>query len=208
MPKKALKRLMPSPRRLRAVRSLRFLGEWLYQPNLWHINRTSASRAFFVGLFLAFMPIPIQMVVAALVSVRIRCNLPLAVGLCWVSNPVTIPPLFYFSYRVGAVVLGTRPQALDFQLNWDWISSSLVMVWQPFLLGCLICGFFFGSLGYFTIQLIWRWQAVQRWEARRLRRRLALEQVTRDVARRQAAIAQRDAQDTAPPENTAEPPPH
>lgn len=207
MPKKTLKRLMPSPLRLRKVRSLQFLGDWLYQPNLWHINRTSASRAFFVGLFLAFFPIPIQMVLAALASVRFRCNLPLAVGLCWVSNPVTIPPLFYFAYRVGAAVLGSRPEPLLFEMSWEWISSSLVQVWQPFLLGCLICGFFFGSLGFFTVQLMWRWQAVQRWEARRLRRRLALERTTRDVERRQEAIAQRDAQDTAPPENKAETPP-
>jgi uncharacterized protein (DUF2062 family) len=207
MPKKTLKRLMPSPRRLREVRSLRFLGDWLYQPNLWHINRTSASRAFFVGLFLAFVPIPIQMILAALISLRVRCNLPLAVGLCWISNPVTIPPLFYFSHRVGAAVLGTPPQALQFQLTWEWISSSMGMIWQPFLLGCLICGFFFGSLGYFTVQLLWRWQAVQRWEARRLRRRLVLEKATHDVARRQEAIAQHDEQDTEPPGSKAAQPP-
>ena len=207
MPKNTLKRFMPTPRSLRKVRSLRFLGEWVYQPNLWHINRSSASRAFFLGLFMAFFPVPIQMVLAALVAVRIRCNLPIAVGLCWVSNPLTIAPLFYFAYRVGATVLGSEPQAIEFELTWSWISSSLVAIWQPFLLGCLICGFFFGSLGYFTIQALWRWQAVQRWEARRLRRRLALERVTRDVALRQEAIAQHDGLDTAPQGNTTESPP-
>ena len=204
MPKDTLKRFMPSPRRLRNVRSLQLLGDWIFQPNLWHINRASASRAFFAGLFMAFMPVPIQMILAALVAVRFRCNLPISVGLCWISNPVTIAPLFYFAYRVGAAVLGTEIQPLEFQLSWTWISSSLVAIWQPFLLGCLLCGFFFGSLGYFTIQLLWRWQAVQRWEARRLRRRLALEKVTRDVALRQAAISQHDGQDTEPPESTAE----
>ncbi|MEE4193257.1 MAG: DUF2062 domain-containing protein [Halieaceae bacterium] len=207
MPKTTLKRFMPTPRYIRSIRSLRFLGEWLYQPNLWHINRGSASRAFFVGLFLAFMPIPIQMFIAAFMAVRVRCNLPIAVGLCWISNPLTMPPMFYFAYRVGAVVLGTRPQPLEFQLTWEWLSTSLVAVWQPFLLGCLLCGFFFGSLGFFTIQLLWRWQAVQRWEARRLRRRLAIEKATRDVERRQAAIAQRDEPDTAPPGSTESPPP-
>jgi uncharacterized protein (DUF2062 family) len=207
MPKKTLKRFMPTPRRLREVRSLRFLGEWMYQPNLWHINRTSASRAFFVGLFLAFFPVPIQMVFAALAAVWVRCNLPIAVGLCWISNPLTIAPLFYFAYRVGAAVLGTDTQALEFHLTWEWINSSLAAVWQPFLLGCLICGFFFGSLGYFTIQTLWRWQAVQRWEARGLRRRLALEKISRDVALRQEEIAQHAALDTGQQENTTGPPP-
>ena len=208
MPKNTRTRLMPTPGRLREIKSLSFLGEWLFQPNLWHINRTSASRAFFVGLFLAFVPVPIQMILAALLAVQVRCNLPLAVGLCWISNPITMGPLFYFAYRVGATVIGAQPEALEFQLSWEWISSSLLAVWQPFLLGCLICGFFFGSLGFFTIQMVWRWHAVQRWEARRLRRRLALEKATRDVALRQAAISQHDGQDTAPPENTAARPPH
>jgi uncharacterized protein (DUF2062 family) len=207
MPKDTLKRFMPTPRMLKEVRSLHLLGDWVFQPNLWHINRSSSSRAFFVGLFMAFMPIPIQMIIAALVAVRVRCNLPIAVGLCWISNPLTIAPLYYFAYRVGATVLGAEPQAMEFQLNWDWISSSLVAIWQPFLLGCLICGFFFGSLGFFTIQQLWRWRAVQRWEARRLRRKLALQKTTRDVARRQAAIEQHDEQDTQPPGNTGQPPP-
>ncbi len=193
---------MPSPARLKRIRMLRYFGEGLYQPNLWHINRSSASRAFFLGLCLAFVPLPIQMLLAAVLAVRVRCNLPLAVALSWISNPLTIAPLFYFSYRVGAAVLGTPLLPLEFELSWQWISSSLVAVWQPFLLGCVICGFFFGSLGFFTIQMLWRWRAVQRWEARSLRRRLALEQANRDVALRQAAIAQRDAQDTGPPQST------
>ncbi|MEE4659608.1 MAG: DUF2062 domain-containing protein [Halieaceae bacterium] len=207
MPKHTLKRFMPTPARLKQVRILRLLGDWLYQPNLWHINRNSAARAFFLGLFLAFVPLPIQMLLAAVLAVRLRANLPLSVALSWINNPLTFAPMFYLAYRVGAVVMGKPPQQLAFDMSWEWISSSLVAVWQPFLLGCAICGFFFGSLGFFAVQYVWRWQAVQRWEARRLRRRLALEKATRDVALRQAAIAQRDGQDTALPDSTTAPPP-
>ncbi len=207
MPKRTLKRLMPTPRSIRSIRSLQFMGDWLYQPNLWHINRSSASRAFFVGLFLAFLPLPIQMILAAGLAVKVRCNLPIAVGLCWISNPLTMAPLYYFAYRVGAAVLGTDAGTLNFQLSWEWLSTSMLAIWQPFLLGCLLCGFFFGSLGFFTVQQVWRWQAVQRWEARRLRRRLAIEKATRDVERRQAAIAQHGEQGTEPPGSTESPPP-
>ena len=51
MPKKTLKSLMPSAARIREINSLHFLGDWIYETNLWHINRYSASMAFFVGLF-------------------------------------------------------------------------------------------------------------------------------------------------------------
>ena len=43
--------------------------------------------AFFVGLFVAFMPIPGQTIAAAVLAVLLRCNLPLSVGLVFVTNP-------------------------------------------------------------------------------------------------------------------------
>ena len=66
---------------MREIKSLHLLGDWIYASNLWHINRYSASMAFFVGLFVAFMPIPGQMVLAAVLAVLFGCNLPLSVGL-------------------------------------------------------------------------------------------------------------------------------
>jgi uncharacterized protein (DUF2062 family) len=208
MPREIIRRYIPSPGKLRKVKGLHLLGEWIYEPNLWHINRHSTSLAFFIGLFVAFVPTPAQMVLAALLSIWLRCNLPLAVALCWITNPLTMGPIFWFSYKLGALVLGEPPMAEQFEISWEWFSTGLGTIWQPLLLGCAINGFFFGSLGYFTIQILWRWQVVERWEARSERRRAALELATRDVALRQAVIARRAGQDTAPQENTAEPPPH
>ena len=86
MPKKTLKSIVPSPARMREIKSLRILGDWIYATNLWHINRYSSAMAFFVGLFVAFMPIPGQMVAAALLAVAFGCNLPLSVGLVYLSD--------------------------------------------------------------------------------------------------------------------------
>jgi len=68
MARKTLKSLMPSVARIREIKSLSILGDWIYATNLWHLNRYSASMAFFVGLFVAFLPIPAQMVAAALLA--------------------------------------------------------------------------------------------------------------------------------------------
>jgi uncharacterized protein (DUF2062 family) len=207
MPKHTLKRYMPSPRKLREFKALHLLGDWIYQPNLWHINRHSSSVAFFVGLFVAFIPLPGQMVIAAIMAVLVRYNLPIAVGLCWITNPVTIPPIFYLAYKVGAVLLGEPPIAVEFELSWEWAHSGLVLIWQPLLMGCLVCGLFFGSLGYAFINLLWRWQVTRRWRVRRHARRAVREKATRDVALQQEAVAQHDALDKALQENTSEPPP-
>ncbi|HDY81481.1 MAG: DUF2062 domain-containing protein [Gammaproteobacteria bacterium] len=170
MPKKTLKRFIPSPARVREVKSLHLLGDWIYAGNLWHINRYSASMAFFIGLFVAFMPIPGQMVLAALLAVLTRCNLPLSVGLVWITNPLTMPGIFYLSYKVGAMIIDVPLQDIQFELSFHWLSNSLTTIWRPFLLGCLICGLFFGSMGYFTISMLWRWRVAFRWRERKRKR--------------------------------------
>jgi len=170
MPKKTLKRFIPSPARVREVKSLHLLGDWIYAGNLWHINRYSASMAFFIGLFVAFMPIPGQMVLAALLAVLTRCNLPLSVGLVWITNPLTMPGIFYLSYKVGAMIIDVPLQDIQFELSFHWLTNSLTTIWRPFLLGCLICGLFFGSMGYFTISMLWRWRVAYRWRERKHKR--------------------------------------
>ncbi|TXS92995.1 DUF2062 domain-containing protein [Parahaliea maris] len=170
MPKHTLKQIMPSPARLREIKALGFLGEWIYQSNLWHLNRYSASMAFFIGLFVAFVPLPGQMVIAALLAILVRCNLPLAVTLIWITNPLTIPAIFYLAYRVGALLMNEPVQFMHFQLSLEWATESLHVIWQPFLLGCLVCGLFFGSVGYFVISMLWRWHVANRWHARKARR--------------------------------------
>jgi len=49
MDKRFIKRFIPAPEKLRRIRSLQFLGALIHEPNLWHINRHSVSRAILLG---------------------------------------------------------------------------------------------------------------------------------------------------------------
>lgn len=167
MPRKTLKLLLPTPARLREYASLSLLGEWVYESNLWHINRHSTAMAFFVGLFVAFVPLPGQMALAALAAVILRCNLPLSVGLVWATNPLTAPAIFYLAYRVGALLIDVPVGELEFSFSLAWLEERLELVWRPFLLGCLLCGLFFGSLGYFVVDVLWRVRVLHQWRRRR-----------------------------------------
>jgi uncharacterized protein (DUF2062 family) len=170
MPRKLFRRVIPSPARIRQIKGLHVLGDWVYASNLWHINRYSSSMACFVGLFVAFLPIPGQTVVAALLAVYLRCNLPLAVGLVFTTNPVTMPPIFYMAYKVGALIIDVPLEDVDFELGLNWLGTSMAAIWKPFLLGSLICGLFFGSVAYVTVSLLWRWHVTHRWHARKRQR--------------------------------------
>jgi len=170
MPKRTLKQFSPSPAKLRSIKSLKILGEWIYHPNLWHITRYSASMAFFVGLFVAFMPIPGQMVLAAFMAYRLRCNLPLSVGLVWITNPATMPAIYFLSYKVGAMLIDVPMQEMEFELSFSWLAQGMLEIWKPFLLGCLTCGLLSGAVGYTTISLLWRMRVARAWKRRKLQR--------------------------------------
>jgi uncharacterized protein (DUF2062 family) len=170
MPKNLLKSMAPSPQKLRGIRSLRPLGNWIYEPNLWHINRLSAARAFAIGLFSAMMPIPGQMLISAYVAVRWGANLPISVSLIFITNPLTMPVIYYAAYKLGALMLGLQPKAVQFEISWEWLTGQLLTIWQPFLLGCFTIGFAAAAIGYFLIDVLWRMRVRRQWRARRLSR--------------------------------------
>lgn len=139
-------------------------------PNLWHLNRHSASGAFGIGLFFAFWPVPFQMWLSAFAAIPLRVNLPLSIATVWLTNPLTMPPIFYGAYKVGAWVLGTDVGEFEFQLSWEWLMGSVNTIGPAFLLGCMICSVVFGSVGYATMNFLWRRSVIKSWQARRAKR--------------------------------------
>ena len=170
MPKKLIQRFMPNPDRIRKHKHLQFLGSVLQEPNLFHLNRRSAAGAFAVGLFSAFIPIPFQMVLAATLAALLRVNMPLSIVLAWVTNPVTMPPIFYFAYRVGTAVLAEPMKPFEFELSLEWLAHAIEYLGPPFFLGCLICGTLAGFLGYVIIRISWRRMVIRAWKKRQVER--------------------------------------
>ncbi|MEM8662248.1 MAG: DUF2062 domain-containing protein, partial [Pseudomonadota bacterium] len=78
--------------------------------------------------------------------------------------------MFFLAYKVGGLILEVPVQELQFELSFHWIGTRLAAIWQPFLLGCLICGLVSGSLGYFVISMAWRWRVVKLWRERSRKR--------------------------------------
>lgn len=172
MPKRLIKRLLPHHDTVREHKHLKVFGNLLHDANLWHLNRHSASGGFAVGLFMAFVPLPFQMVLAAAAAIFFRVNLPISVALVWITNPITIPPIFYFTYRVGTWILQTPAQAEAFQFSLEWIEQNgLHDILLPLLVGSLICGAIASLAGYLLILWIWRWRAAEKWKMRRLRKK-------------------------------------
>jgi uncharacterized protein len=166
MPKKILRRWLPDPHKIIESRAIRWMGPLIRDPNLFHINRASISASFFIGLFCAFLPIPGQALVAAVLALLFRTNLPVAMALIWVSNPLTFAPIFLFSYRVGIWLLDQEIMPINIELSWDWAIAQGGVIWPPLLIGSLFCGLVSGAIGYVVIRRLWRWKVIKNWEAR------------------------------------------
>ncbi len=170
MPRRYLRQILPNPRRIREDGGVRLFGRALHNPNLWHLNRHSVAAAVAIGLFTAFMPVPVQMIVAAAGAVALGCNLPVSVVVVWISNPITMAPMFFAAYKFGAWVLHETPKSVHFEMSLEWLLTKLVEIWQPFLLGCFALGLAAAAVGYVAVQVIWRIHVIQSWKERRIRR--------------------------------------
>ncbi len=173
MARKLIKRWMPDPAKLKQYKALSFLGEVLHDPNLFHLNRHSVSVAFLFGLFCAFFPFPGQMVLGAILAWYFRCNLPITIALIWITNPFTIGPIFFSTYKLGTWILGSPMVSFEIELTWEWVSTELSNIWAPLLVGSLLTGVTSGILGYFAMQGFWRWTVARNWNIRKKKRAAA-----------------------------------
>ena len=120
------------------------------------MNRKSVSLAFMVGLFFMWVPLPSQMILAAGAAILLRCNLPISVALVWITNPITMTPMFYSAYILGNWMLGLPPSNIEFEASFEWISQQMNAIWQPLLLGCFTLGVSSAVIGFAGIRLLWR----------------------------------------------------
>jgi len=170
MPRKTIHRFLPDIGKLLQRPSLRWIDNLAHDPNLLHLNRHSVSLAVFVGIFCAFIPLPIQTLIAVAMCFWLGANLPIGMMAIWISNPITIPPMFYLTHQLGSFLLGSEPVDFTVTLSWEWFSNLGSGVLLPLIVGSLLCGIILASIGYFFIHYLWRWKVVKNWEERKNQR--------------------------------------
>jgi uncharacterized protein (DUF2062 family) len=163
MLKQILKKLMPTPGTLQKQWFLRPFGPRIADPRLWAMHRRTVTTAFGAGLMICFIPLPVHMILAGILAVFLRLNLPAIYTTIFLVNPLTAVPVYYAAYRVGTMVTGVHPASFKLGGLETFTSlASLGTVWKPFLAGCLVCGVIAGSFGWLSLELVWRWQVLKR----------------------------------------------
>jgi uncharacterized protein len=165
-----LKRYIPKRKHIQEHKHLRHFGDWLHDPNIWHLTRRSSAGGVAIGLFWAMMPIPGQTIAAAATAIFLRLNLPLSIIFVWVTNPITAAPVYYLAYKLGSVLLNEPIQNVAFEFSMHWMTETLIHIWQPLIAGCLLLGVCSAAIGSVTIRILWRILLLRKWEQRRISR--------------------------------------
>jgi uncharacterized protein (DUF2062 family) len=83
--------------------------------------------------------------------------------------------VFYFTYELGAWLLGTHVSIENAELDMAWLTSQFNAIWKPLLLGSVLCGWVSGVTAYVLVRVSWRLHVVRRWRARIELRRIRRE---------------------------------
>lgn len=136
---------------------------------IWSFRVENAVPAIYTGSILTLLPIyGLQVALALLLSLILRANLPILVGLQIVSNPLTVIPIWYSAYQIGRYFLGvigiqaaplarSEVQTLLYNFthgNWGDNMDRLLSVFGVTSLGAIIMGTFFGLVGSVSYRMI------------------------------------------------------
>ena len=116
-------------------------------------NRKSVSKAVFIGFFIAFIPMPMQMFAVFLVAPFIRFNLPIAFALCWITNPITMPFVYYIEYLTGSFLLNMQIEEIEMSIT--WFTNNFSKIFFQLYYGAFFYSVLFSSLGYFLVNYLW-----------------------------------------------------
>jgi hypothetical protein len=168
-----LKRNTPDRDSLEQRWYLRPFTAVMHRAQCWSFHRASVTRAFSLGLFIAFIPpappLPLHLLLCAVFGIMLRLNMPVLFATTFLSNPVT-----WFPQLLAAVWVGAKLMGLDFvpfvrQVEHQHMGDAMHHLWSPLLLGSLVLGCVAAALGYALAQGLWRARVIYHLRRRRAR---------------------------------------
>jgi uncharacterized protein (DUF2062 family) len=167
-----LKRITPDRHTLEKLWCLRPFKALVFDRGCWTFHRHSVTRAFALGLFIAFIPpspLPVHLVTCVILGVLFRLNLPVLFATVFVSNPLTWLPQVAGSIWVGAKLMGLDLMPLLHELYHRHPWAHLNRLLAPLLLGALVLGLVAAGVGYLLAQFVWRVRVLYQLRLRRAR---------------------------------------
>ncbi len=144
-------------RSLKNSRLHAIFGKRVFHPHVWKSDRRSIAGGLAIGLFIAFMPIPFQMLVAAAFTIFLKVNLPISVAACWITNPLTMGPIFGAAYALGKYLLTQHLDAITVVNGFSPLVNIAKVLHHALYLttGSLIFSVLAAVGGYLAVLILW-----------------------------------------------------
>ena len=131
-----------------------FIRKYKIPPEYLSTSRKMIARGVLIGLFIAFIPMPMQMAAVLLFVPFVKFNVPIGLAMCWLSNTITMPPMYYMEYLTGSFLLGIKPAQVEMTL--EWFSNNLDNIFIPLYFGTAVYSVFGSIGGYFLVNYLWK----------------------------------------------------
>ena len=148
MIRKALKKTTKSDKLKEFIKKSKIPQEFLFP------NRKMITRGVVLGLFIAFIPMPMQMAATLLFMPFFRFNVPIAVAMVWITNPFTMPPIYMIEYYTGSFFLGS--EIAHVELTIDWFKDNIDDIFIPLYTGALFYSVVSSFLAYWVVTFFWK----------------------------------------------------
>jgi len=136
----------------------KFIDKYKIPREYLSINRKSISRGVFIGLFWGFVPMPMQMLAVLAMTPLFKFNVPIAISMVWLSNPITMPFMYYMEYQTGNYILGLEGienAKFDFEFSIAWFKENWSNFLYPLYVGTIPYSTGVSSFAYFIINKLW-----------------------------------------------------
>ncbi len=141
----------------------RYIPASALRSELWRFTRRSVPRAVALGIIVGVLLPFAQIVFAALLSLPVRANVPLAALTTFITNPFTTPLIWAFSYQVGRWMLhvdALMPEG-PIQTLWHVTDIWSLLHWisdegKILILGLVVVAVVSAAIGYLLAGFSWK----------------------------------------------------
>ena len=172
------RRNMPTREQMERNRFIRPFAHRVLRSELWRFTRRSVPRGVALGLLVGIIVPFAQILFAALLSVSVRANVPLAALTTFVTNPFTTPLIWLAAYWIGGWLIrvdaatavapvNTAIEQTDLQQFLIWLTDAGIET----AFGLIVIAVVSASLSYLLSGWAWRMFIGRKWSRRQARRR-------------------------------------
>lgn len=155
-----LRRQVPDKDTLLSQPWLRPVRPYLSDDRLWALERHSVAKGVAMGLFMGTLLPVAQFLFAVVGATLIRGHVAISAACTLVTNPLTVPPIYWAAYEIGDWLV-PGPFTLDLgqvaAASWAGRAAEWLLTHgMPLMTGLFVLAVAASVLGFLAVHMLWK----------------------------------------------------